>query len=288
MLKSMTAFAREVGSNEQGEISWELRSVNHRYLELALRIPEEFKSIETAARELLQKRLGRGKVNAALRFSFVAQQQADIHVNAPLIDAIIRACNTIELQMGQGVAMNSLDILKYPGVVEEPRIIVDDFHSLVLETLDRALDELIDARQREGQRLQQLLVDRSESMQTIVQQVRERMPQVKQAVREKLQTRLSELNAQPDKDRLEQELVYIAQKMDVDEELDRLEGHLKELDNVMMRDEPVGRRLDFLMQEFNREANTLGSKSADLATTQASVELKVLIEQMREQVQNIE
>jgi uncharacterized protein (TIGR00255 family) len=188
----------------------------------------------------------------------------------------------------QSSEINVVDLLKWPGVVKESELDMKPVLEASEQLLEQALDELVQNREREGGRLKDLIVQRCNSIEQIVVQVREQMPDIRQKYRQKIQEKFDELKAEPDMDRLEQELVYLAQKMDVDEELDRLDAHLKELRDVLERDEAVGRRLDFLMQELNREANTLGSKSADIRMTQASVELKVLIEQMREQIQNIE
>lgn len=288
MVKSMTAFARGTAASDGYEISWEVKTVNHRYLDISLRLPEELRLFEMKARELIQQRLGRGKLEAACRYQLVTKQQTQLTLDADKVAAVIAACNEIEMQMGMGQALNALDILRYPGVVNDQQIGVEYSEQVVIGALSSCLDELQQSRSREGERMAQLILERAGSMAAIVASVRKRRPQVIEAVQNKLRQRLQELADKADNDRLEQELVLIAQKMDVDEELDRLDSHLNELQDVFKRQEPIGRRLDFLMQEFNREANTLGSKSADVETTQAAVELKVLIEQMREQVQNIE
>jgi len=201
---------------------------------------------------------------------------------------LIDASQQINTSLHQPSEINPFDILIWPGVVAESEKDFKSIYESSEKLLQQALEQLIDNRQREGERMQQLIRDRCAGMQGIVDTVRQQLPDIQQRYRQKLVARLEELQTSVDRDRLEQELVFLAQKMDVDEELDRLDAHLKELNDVIGRDEAVGRRLDFLMQELNREANTLGSKSADLSTTQASVELKVLIEQMREQIQNIE
>ncbi len=288
MIKSMTAFARVQQSETFGMLTWELRTVNSRYLDINCRMPEDFRAQEGRVRESINKRLQRGKVECCLRFAPEQVSGTGIEISETLVKSLIDACQKINTRLHQPSEINPVDILNWPGVVAEPE---QDF-KVIYETseklLHQALDELIQNRLREGDRMQKLIEDRCTAMQHVVDNVRLNLPEIQQHYREKLTARLEELDTSVDRDRLEQELVFLAQKMDVDEELDRLDAHLKELREVLNRDEAVGRRLDFLMQELNREANTLGSKSADISTTQASVELKVLIEQMREQIQNIE
>jgi uncharacterized protein (TIGR00255 family) len=284
----MTAFARVQQSEKFGTLTWELRSVNSRYLDINCRLPEDFRAQEGRVRECINKRLQRGKVECGLRFVPELALETGLEVNAALVKSLIDACQQINTRLHQPSEINPVDILNWPGVVAEPE---QDFKAIFAaseQLLQKALDELVENRLREGERMRELIEKRCASMQQVVDKVRQQLPQIQQHYREKLTARLEELSASVDQDRLEQELVFLAQKMDVDEELDRLDAHLKELCDVLDRDEAVGRRLDFLMQELNREANTLGSKSADISTTQASVELKVLIEQMREQIQNIE
>jgi uncharacterized protein (TIGR00255 family) len=288
MIKSMTAFAHTQHKAGFGTLTWELRSVNHRYLEIYLRIPDDMRSFETHYRDLINARLARGKVECGLRYKPEVAVENGIEINTDFARALVKACQQVNDIMHQPSEINAVDILKWPGVVKDSTQDIQPVLDASVALLNTALDELIANREREGERLQQLIMQRCHAMQEVVNTVRKDMPEIRQLHREKLQARFNELSVEHDKDRLEQELVYLAQKMDVDEELDRLETHLHELTKVLQRDEAVGRRLDFLMQELNREANTLGSKSADMRTTQASVELKVLIEQMREQIQNIE
>ena len=288
MLKSMTAFARVQKSESFGTLIWELRSVNSRYLDINCRLPEEFRAQEGRVRECINNRLKRGKIECTLRYMPEQVTEAGIQINDPLVKSLLDACQQINTRLHQPSEINPVDILNWPGVVAETE---QDFKSIYQSSeglLQDALDELIANREREGGRMQQLIQERRAGMQDIVDGVRRQLPDIQLRYRQKLVARLEELQSGVDRERLEQELVFMAQKMDVDEELDRLDAHLKELNEVMGRDEAVGRRLDFLMQELNREANTLGSKSADISTTQASVEMKVLIEQMREQIQNIE
>ncbi len=288
MIKSMTAFARVQQSEKFGTLTWELRSVNSRYLDINCRMPEDFRAQEGRVRECINQRLQRGKIECGLRFLPEQATETGIEVNEALVKSLINACQQINGRLHQPSEINPVDILSWPGVVAEPEQDYKSIFAASEKLLLQALDELVENRLREGERMYKLIRDRCSSIQQLVDDVRQQLPEIQQRYREKLTARLDELKAGVDRERLEQELVFLAQKMDVDEELDRLDAHLKELDDVLDRDEAVGRRLDFLMQELNREANTLGSKSADISTTQASVELKVLIEQMREQIQNIE
>ncbi|MGI9301383.1 MAG: YicC/YloC family endoribonuclease [Gammaproteobacteria bacterium] len=284
----MTAFARREASTETGAMVCELRTVNHRYFEFFARLPDELRATEGQLREKAQRLLSRGKLDCQLRYHPVRGAASQLSVNTELAKEVIRVCEDLQKELREPASISAIDILGWPGVTVEPEQDYGRLHASALKLFGEALDELIDTRKREGARLQELIEQRTASMRELVVKVRERRPDVHAAIREKLLARLEDLQARPDNDRLEQELVYLAQKMDVDEELDRLETHLKELDEVFGRKEAIGRRIDFLLQELNREANTLASKAADIETTQAAVELKVLIEQVREQVQNIE
>ena len=288
MIKSMTAFARVQHSEKFGTLTWELRSVNHRYLEVTCRMPEDLRGLEGRVREIVNQRLKRGKVECNLRYKPELATDTGIVINEAIETSVIAACQVINNKLHQPSEINAIDVLNWPGVVNETERDQRPVFEATEQLLEQALDQLIANREREGEQMRVMIQQRCENMKAITDDVRVRLPEINQRYREKLMARLEELQAQPDMERLEHELVYLAQKMDVDEELDRIGAHLKELCDVLGRDEAIGRRLDFLMQELNREANTLGSKSADITTTQASVELKVLIEQMREQVQNIE
>ncbi|MCW9055534.1 MAG: YicC family protein, partial [Gammaproteobacteria bacterium] len=263
MTKSMTAFARTSTTQDFGSLVWEVRSVNHRYLDVSTRIPEDLRAIEIAVREKVSSVLKRGKVECALRFRAASGHASDIQVNEPLAKAVLDACKVVVKQLHQPSEMNAMDVLRWPGVVEQPEQDLQPVSKAALELLDEALNELVENRQREGERLQEMVLQRKQAMQEIVNQEKQRRPEILKAYREKMLARLEELKASPDMDRFEQELAYIAQKMDVDEELDRLNSHFKEMTDVFNRDEAIGRRLDFIMQELNREANTLGSKSVD-------------------------
>lgn len=288
MTKSMTAFARVQQNLDEGALIWEIRSVNHRYLELHLKMPDDFRVYEVRFRELLQQRLKRGKLECYLRFNANVIQDEAININQQQAKTLVSACQEINNILHQPSEVNPMDVLQWPGVVQESKLDMKTVLEASLTSLNTALDELIANREREGERLHGLLTQRCDAIQKIVDQTRTNIPEIQSRYQQRLRDRLDEIKIDVNSDRLEQELVHLAQKMDVDEELDRLDCHLKEMSDVLSRDEAVGRRLDFLMQELNREANTLGSKSADISSTNASVDLKVLIEQMREQIQNIE
>jgi len=292
MLKSMTAFSRQEEVNQWGTIVWEIRSVNHRYLDLSIRIPEELRNIEPKARDLLNASLSRGKVEAALRYKPGDLTGGEIVVNEMLAQQLCQAAQSIQQTMGDsGVdsgPVSAIEVLRWPGVVGQTETDLGPLQKQVLNLLSTTIADYLATRGREGSKTATMLIERCDAIEQIVAKVRVLRPQALERQRAKLISRVEELGTDHDNGRLEQELVYAAQRLDVDEELDRLSAHLSELRDILQRDEPVGRRLDFLVQEFNREANTLSSKSADADTTSLSVDLKVLIEQMREQVQNIE
>ena len=288
MIKSMTAFARNEVTEVFGTLTWELRSVNHRYLDIFMRLPDEFRAGEGRYRELINAELSRGKLECNLRFRAEAAVEGGVEVNDTFAKSVIHACEHLNSLFHQSSDINVVDVLAWPGVVKESTLDMKPVFEASEKLLQQALAEMVANREREGDKLKNLVLQRCDAVSQVVIQVREQMPEIQANHRQKILSRFEELKAEPDMDRLEQELVYLVQKMDVAEEMDRLEAHVSELREVLDRDEAVGRRLDFLMQELNREANTLGSKSADIRTTQASVELKVLIEQMREQIQNIE
>ena len=292
MLSSMTGFARveDVCDQEdfEGNVSWELRSVNHRYLEINFRLPEEVRRIEPQLRKILQSKLARGKVDCSFRYQLADAQTAALELNEPLLESLIKQINHVNEKLPQATPAEAVDLLSWPGVVRSTETDMNSFHATCLDLFKTATEQLVEMRGTEGVRLKDMLQERCDEITNIVKQVRKRYPQVIEAIRQKQKQRIEELNIDIDQQRFEQELVYTSQKLDVAEELDRLDSHLAEMKTIFDRKDPIGRRLDFLMQEFNREANTLASKSADIETTQASVDLKVLIEQMREQVQNIE
>ena len=288
MIRSMTAFARHESQTAWGRVTWELRSVNHRYLEIALRLPEAFRVLEPTIREHIGKQLKRGKVDCTLKYQPGDDALTTITLNQSLARRVVQVADEVKPLLGANAQLALIDVLRWPGVVSDPEPDLDPLKDDILAQLDQALSELVATRKREGQRMHGMVAQRCALMAEQVTQVRQRRPEVLLKQREKLLARLEEIVVEVDPGRLEQELAIIAQRLDVDEELDRLDAHLSEISDVLTRSESVGRRLDFLMQELNREANTLSSKSADTQTTRAAVELKVLIEQMREQVQNIE
>jgi uncharacterized protein (TIGR00255 family) len=284
----MTAFARSERQHDGWIITWELRSMNHRYLDTTIRLPELLRTLEPIVRERIHDALNRGKLECNLKFQSGTGLPAEFFLNKPVAQRLLQLAAELEQFMGPGTGLRPVDVLSWPGVVGETEPDLEKIQAATLAGLDAALTELIATRQREGQRITQLLLQRCDSMAVQIRQVRLRRPEVVIKLREKLLARLADLALEPDAQRLEQEMALMAQRLDVEEELDRLDAHLAEISHVMQRAEPVGRRLDFLMQELNREANTLSAKSADTETTRAAVELKVLIEQMREQIQNIE
>jgi uncharacterized protein (TIGR00255 family) len=287
MTLSMTAFARRGADTPVGALVWELRSVNHRYLEVAVRLPEELRAIETGVRELVASRLERGKVDATLRY-----QPSDTITGAALDTAAARqllaAAREVEALATGLSALSVSDVLRWPGVLKAPGLDSDALAGAALGLLGQALDELLATRTREGARLKTLLEERLQAIRNVLTGLHTLLPEIAKDHRARLEARLSEIRAQLDPARLEQEMVLYATRADVSEEADRLQTHVTEVSRVLAGKGQVGRRLDFLMQELNREANTLASKSVDTRQTNAAVELKVLIEQMREQVQNIE
>ncbi len=288
MIRSMTAFSRQETSNEAGDLVLEIRTVNHRYLDISLRLPEELRNLEPVLREQITMRLGRGKLECNLRYAPPELTDSELPVDDERVKRISHACRHIDSYLYSPGPISSLDVLRMPGVVQSKPVDLEVLKTVVTKLLDQALDDLIDSREREGQKLAQVIRERCDSMDVIVAKVKQQLPDILHQWRQKLLERINEAKVELDPDRLEQEMVYLAQKTDVAEEIDRLSMHVEEVKRVLDADKPVGRRLDFLMQELNREANTLGSKSIHADTTRASVDLKVFIEQMREQVQNIE
>lgn len=283
----MTAFAANEREFMELTLSCELRSVNHRYLDLSIKLPERLRFAESAIRGLLTSKLNRGKVECLINCKKLAGRQ-NFAVDQATVKALLAATAEIEQQMPAALAFSALDILAFPGIQQETEYDRTELGRVLSELATATADQLTENRVREGMQLGLLTRERCEKMLGLTQAAKERLPVALNLQRQKLIERISELKLQPDFDRLEQELVYLAQKLDISEEIDRLETHVNEVLRVLEQPEPVGRRLDFLMQELNREANTLGSKSPDKDLTQISIELKVLIEQIREQVQNVE
>jgi uncharacterized protein (TIGR00255 family) len=284
----MTGFARRERQGPWGTLVCELRTVNHRYLEASLRLPDELKALDNEARQAIAAALRRGKVDASLYLKSASGVQRSLELDGPLLDELLARVAQVGTRLPEAAPVSPLELLRWPGVVREAELDAKPVLIAGLELLREALAELNETRYREGQRIRELLLARCSSMRAHVQVVKVRLPEVSQRMRERIVERISQLGVTPDVERLEQELVLYTHKMDVDEELDRLSGHLDEVTAVLDSSEPAGRRLDFLMQELNREANTLSSKSQDSETTRAAVDMKVAIEQMREQVQNVE
>lgn len=288
MLHSMTGFARETVESALGTLTWEIRAVNHRYLDVQFKLPEDLRPKEQLFRQQASAILGRGKIECGLYFRRAADQQSEMQIDAELVSLLSSRIAEVSALLPTATGVNPIEILRWPGVMQQREIdtepLFEEAGSLLQTTL-RALDDM---RSSEGQRIEEMLESRCIDVEKIAASVRARMPEVMAATRLKQKERIDKLDVEADPARLEVELALVAQKIDVDEELDRLDSHLVEIRDALHDDKPVGRRLDFLMQELNREANTLGSKSADADTTRAAVDLKVLIEQMREQIQNVE
>ena len=288
MIASMTGFARREATGPWGTLVCEIRSVNHRFLECSFRLPDEVRATEPELRQVATRELRRGKVDCSVSFRATHGAELALDVDPQALDRVLSRLRELGAALPGTHTVNLMDVLRWPGVVREDNTGSDEVVGAARALFTETVAELVAARAREGTRLRELIEQRCVSLEGFVVQVRIRLPEVQARVRERLDTRLAELKAQVDQDRLEQELAILLQRLDVDEELDRLTGHISEIRRIIGSNEPAGRRLDFLMQELNREANTLSSKSQDLETTRAAVEMKVAIEQMREQVQNIE
>jgi len=287
MIRSMTAFARIEPQESWGQLCWELRSVNHRYLDISLRLPEEFRRLEVTIRERIQEQLKRGKVDCTLYFQANKSNNGQWQINQEFTQQLWEAVQQINTMTGNTTPPNAIDILRWQGVLEPKQLDVEEISETVLQHFDTALAQLVAHRAREGTQLASLIEQRCTAIAAEIEPIRNELPMILQAQRERLETRLAEL-VELNSERLEQEMVILAQKMDVAEELDRIETHLVEIRQTLTQNQPIGRRLDFLVQELHREANTLSAKSNHTNTTRHALELKVLIEQIREQTQNIE
>lgn len=287
MIQSMTAFARKQIQNDWGVITWELRSINHRYLELNLRFPDNFRELEPEIRERINKKLQRGKIECFLRYQ-PGVTATDMTVNLPLAQQLVYASQQLEPLLPGTQPIDVLRLLQWPGLLMVVENNTEQAAKAIIMAFESALDNLCESRKREGNELKLLIVEKITLIQALLVKLRTRLPLVLDNLRTRLTQRVQELSVEIDNARFEQEMLFLLQKSDVTEELERLDLHALEVLRVLQQGNAVGRRLDFLMQELNREANTLGSKSVDSETTNASVELKVLIEQMREQIQNIE
>ena len=288
MIYSMTAYARKEVKGDWGSAVWEIRSVNQRYLETYFRVPEQFRGLEPVLRERFRKRLARGKVECNLRFEANPAAKGELSINEALASQVIKAAEQVMHMTGELSRINPFQVMQWPGVMETPEQDMDAVNKVLLEAFDGAMDEFIEARAREGENMKALIEQRLDAISAEVVKVRARMPEILEWQRERLFSKFEDAKVELDPSRIEQELILLAQKSDVAEELDRLDSHVKETTNILKKGGAVGRRLDFMMQEFNRESNTLASKSISTDITASGVELKVLIEQMREQIQNIE
>jgi uncharacterized protein (TIGR00255 family) len=284
----MTGFARHTAESETGVLTCELRAVNHRYFDVQFRLPEELRPRETDLRQLVGSAVRRGKIDCTLHHRRAPGKQAEFALNQTLVEQLSRRAQELAATFPNLGSLNAIDVLRWPGVIEEAEIDTEPLFDEATATIRVALASLAAMRRSEGERIAEMIDSRCREVLVIAATVRARMPEVLAAARAKQKERLDKLAVDADPARLETEIALVAQKLDVDEELDRLESHISEIRLALASEDAVGRRLDFLMQELNREANTLGSKSADTATTRAAVELKVLIEQMREQIQNVE
>ncbi|HXW73779.1 MAG TPA: YicC/YloC family endoribonuclease [Steroidobacteraceae bacterium] len=288
MIASMTGFARRESTGSWGTLVCELRSVNHRFLEAGFRLPDELRAAEGELRARLARQLRRGKVDCSMSYRRPQGASGVLQVDTVALEQLLAAVEVVTRSLPQPSAVNALDVLHWPGVLREDSTDGEQLLAVAYAVFGATLEDLVATRAREGARLRELIEQRCASLEALVAGVRARLPEVHARVRARLDERLAELGTAVDRERLEQELALLLQRLDVDEELERLTGHIVEVRRVIEGSEPSGRRLDFLMQELNREANTLSSKSQDLETTRSAVDMKVLIEQMREQVQNAE
>ena len=288
MIRSMTGYARVEQQGPWGRLSCEIRSVNHRYLDLQIKLPDEFRVAENELRALATARIGRGKVEIGLRYSRDASAAGALHIDAERLTALCGALDLVSRELRTSTAPDPMRLLAWPGVVSADSGETAPPLAEASALFKAALDDFTDTRSREGERILTYLRERLDAMAALVERVRLRGPQVRDAWLERLRQRCAELGVEVEPARLAQEVALAAQRLDVDEEMSRLISHFTEVRDTLVREEAVGRRLDFLMQELNREANTLSSKSQDAEMTRCAVEMKVMIEQMREQVQNIE
>jgi uncharacterized protein (TIGR00255 family) len=288
MIASMTGFARHERTGPFGTLVCEIRSVNHRYLDATLRLPDSCRALETELRQSLARDLKRGKVDCTLQQRAPQADAVALDIDQAALERLLARLRELNKALGQTTPVDPIELLRWPGVLREAENNTEQLQEAVRELFARTLADLAGARAREGARLAALIETRCAALGEMVTALRTRLPEAQARIGQRFTERVQELKAQVDHDRIEQEIARLLQRFDVAEELDRLTGHIEETRRTLAGTEPAGRRLDFLMQEFNREANTLSSKSQDLETTRTAVEMKVLIEQMREQVQNIE
>lgn len=287
-IHSMTAFARETLTTKQGDLTIELRSVNHRYLDCSFKLPEALRHLEPKLRNIASKNLSRGKLDCMVKLNIGNEGKSALVIDSDHLDKLLLSAKEVAKRLPETRPLNPLEILQFPGICETETVSFEEFISSIEILFENALRSLAETRAREGEKLAETIFNRLDLIEAELATTRKQLPELMKHQHERIITRIASLNIEIDHSRLEQELVHLAQKADVDEELDRLDTHIVEVRRVLNKGEPCGRRLDFLMQELNREANTLSSKSQASSTTLAAVELKVLIEQMREQVQNIE
>lgn len=288
MAASMTAYGRTEEDQESGRVIWEIKTLNHRYLESNLRLPDSLKMLESTVRKRLSERLGRGKVDCSLHVITRDHHCDELVIDETLVNKLIERMESVSARMSNPAPMNAMEILAWPGTLVDDPPTAESLGASLLEQLQATLDSVLATRVEEGKKLAALVLKRCDRMTELLTHYRKRLPGIHDELRQKLKSKSEALSVSLDPERLEQEILLLAQKSDVTEELERLEAHLDEVRAVFDRDGPIGKRLDFLMQELNREANTLACKAVDLGGVNASVECKVLIEQMREQVQNIE
>jgi uncharacterized protein (TIGR00255 family) len=288
MIASMTGFARRESSGSWGTLVCELRSVNHRFLEAGFRLPDELRSAEGELRARLAQQLRRGKVDCTINYRRPQGAGGALEIDGEALERLRAAVHVVTRALPAGASVNALDVLRWPGVLRDEGVGGEQLLGAALALFEATLEDLAAARRREGARLRELLEQRCTALEELIADVSARLPEVHARVRARLAERVAELAVQVDPERLEQELALLLQRLDVDEEIERLRSHVVEVQRVIGANEPAGRRLDFLMQELNREANTLSSKSQDIETTRSAVDMKVVIEQMREQVQNAE
>lgn len=288
MIYSMTAYARKEVKADWGTAVWEIRSVNQRYLETYFRLPEQFRGLEPVLRDRFRQKLARGKVECHLRYEANPAAKDELTINERLAEQVIKAASQVMHMTGELSRINPFQVMQWPGVMETPEQDIDSISKELLTAFDEAIEDFLAARGREGDNMKALIEQRLGAITEEVTKVRTMMPEIIEWQRNRLFSKFEEAKVELDSTRVEQELILLAQKSDVAEELDRLDSHVKETKNILKKGGAVGRRLDFMMQEFNRESNTLASKSINTEVTATGVELKVLIEQMREQIQNIE
>jgi uncharacterized protein (TIGR00255 family) len=288
MIRSMTGYARTEAQGPWGRISWEMRSVNHRYLDLQLKLPDEFRAIENDLRTLASAKISRGKVECGLRYFRDDGGESVLELDLPRVRQLRAAIAAVTKELGAAAATDPMRVLAFPGVVRQEQSDLTPLHTAARQLFEKLLEDFTQTRTREGERLEQFMVERCQAIAALTERVRLRYPQVRDQWLARLKGKCAELGVEVEPQRLAQEVALAAQRLDVEEEMSRLASHLQEVETSLKRGESVGRRLDFLMQELNREANTLSSKSQDAEMTRCGVEMKVAIEQMREQVQNIE